>query len=270
MNLFTLEGRVLHIAPRSKSYLITVGVGIQRNTRDVMWSVVPKVLVRVPRRLVDQGAVERMKINGLYEMYGHLNPLLFRDTSNNRQHQIIEFILSGFEELTPTGKMNKRQTERSLYSRWEAKGILLDYIPNRQASNPDNAVIQIRRKVDDVPDRHIQGTDRVMVTVRTQMKERMAGVDIGDSVNVEGRIFGRLRRVPSPTPGDYEETLFNSLGLSRVRVSGVKPAWTTEESSYDRANLDTDEDAYEDEDAESYTGTKEDYEDEEEDLDETE
>lgn len=260
MNLITLEGRLLHIEPRTRSFILTVQVGVQRNTRDTMWSIVPKVSIRVPRRMIEQDAMERLKINNYYEMYGHINPLLFKNRDGEGHSQNTEFVLSGFSDLLPVPGMSAKQIERSLYSRYEVKGVLVDYIPNRRERNPDNAIIQIRSKLEDNPNTPIQGHDRIIVSVRPQMKERMAGIEIGDCVNIEGRVFGRLLRIERLMPGEFETTLYNALGLSRIRVSGVQPAWAKDGLSiHDREEIKLDEDAEEDEEDEHFVGSAEDY-----------
>src|SRR5699024_1826377 len=99
-----------------------------------------------------------------------------------------------------------------------------------------------------------------LVSVRPAMKERLAGIDIGDCVNIEGRVFGRLLRIERQMPGEFETTLYNALGLSRIRVSGVQPEWVKEGLSLrGRSKIQLEEDAEEDEDDTHFIGSEEDY-----------
>lgn len=228
MNLFTLQGRLLYIEPpkeEGKSAQMMFAVGEQKNTTESIVQIVNKVIVRVPSYVLAKHPISDLVIDDFYEIYGHINPLTKRDPSREEKFLLTDLVVAGFHRTSPVGDMKKAEIERSLFSRWASTGIIRDYRKSKKSAFPDLLVVQIRDEVKNKEELTVFGGSEVMINVGKHLKERLIGLEVGHAVYLEGRIAGFLRRIPSLIPGEYEQTLHNTVALSHIHRIGVVGDW---------------------------------------------
>lgn len=251
-NYFVIEGRVLYVEKPSeegKSALVLIQTGVVRNAKAGQVRVVNKLFVRVPAYVIKRDGIENLKPNTYCSIYGRINPLV-RKGSDDEMHLSSEFLAGGFGVLHVDKGVTRKEAANSMDSRWLGKGELVEYRKNSRKELADTLILKIRPTV-----RHkkadVMGSELIAISVRPSMRERFRGIEVGDSLNVEGRVMGLITRGPLGN-SEHGENLESVVTLARVNVSSLRFYWPDLEAPQEDVDYAAPTDAEIDEDAGAY------------------